>query len=784
MWDAAWRASLLTLLATGAALTCAGCGESSAAPASAHDPPPVSISPGSGPVALVDPLIGTADSDSPDPVPGGSGGSTFPGAAVPFGRVQWSPDTPNASPAGYRYDDSEIIGFAATHLSGAGCAGERDFPFFPSLNRPDPDKGPSDGFLHSDEIASPGFYQVKLASGIQVDLTATARTGLARFTFPGARGGYVTIASGEQNDVLTTRDFDAEVAGPSLVTGHRNTGFFCGSSTSYTLYFAARFERSFDSVGSYKDRELVPGSKQATGSQSGLYVHFPGPAHSVQVKLGLSYVSVDGALASLDAENPDWDFDAVHARAIDAWNDWLGRIAVEGGGADAQKMFYTALYHVLVEPVVLDDVDGSTIGFDDQVRLSSDFVHYATFSGWDIYRSWIQLVAAIGAGEASDMVRSLLDASSECGALPRWSLVNHDTGEMVGDPADPIIAGAYAFGARGFDAKQALSAMLVGADDPSSSCTGYPSRPNLADYLERHYLPVDGTQYVWGPPSTTLEYAIADFSIAKLATAVGDTTTAQRFFDRGRWWQNVFNPAYAANGFQGYMQPRYRDDVAGKPAFQSISIVDKDAFVEGNAAQYTFMVPQDLAGLATALGGDASMIQRLDDLLSQLNAGLTSPHFYIGNEPEFATPWEYPAVGAPYKTAEAVRRIVTQEFSTGPGGLPGNDDLGATSSWLVWAMLGLYPVVPGSSELVIGSPLFDKVTITLESGKVISIEAQGAGIDAPYVQSSSVNGAPTQKSWLDWDAISQGATLSFVLGTEPNTSFGAAPNDRPPPEYP
>ncbi len=764
-----------------AALLLAGCGSS--APPSGHDPAPVSTSPGTkGAVPLVDVFIGTDDSDSPNPVPGGKGGSTYPGAALPFGMVQLSPDTPFASPPGYKHSDKSVIAFSLTHLDGAGCAGERDFPIFPLIAKPTATLDRSDTLDHATEIASPGFYEVTLGSGIKVDLTATQRSGFARFTFPKGTGQYLTIGSGTKSDLLSTLGFEATLAGKRLLTGSHENGLFCASTSSYRVYFAARFDRDIADHGTWDHGTLSSGAKQVSTRDGGFYVGFDDAGRSVvQMKIGLSYTSTDAALANLDAESPDWDFDAVHQKAIDAWNGYLDRVKVEGGSADEQKGFYTALYHVLLQPAVASDVDGSAIGFDDKVKKLS-YTRYQNFSGWDIYRSWVQLVSVLAPKEASDMMQSLVDAAGECGALPRWAIANDEAGVMVGDPSDAILANAYAFGARGFDKKAALSHMLEGATDPAAKCNNYAARPALSDYLSLHYCPADAK--VWGPPSATLEYAVADAAIAQFAGALGDTTNQQKFLDRARYWQNTFDPSASGEGFSGYVMPRLRSDQNGQPAFNEVDVADDSAFVEGNAAQYTFMVPQDPYGLIQALGGDQSFVQRLDALMSKLNAGTKLPNFYMGDEPQFGTPWLYAYAGRADRVQSVVQRIETQAFRPTPGGLPGNDDLGATSSWLVWAMLGMYPAEPGVGGLVVGSPVFPKATITLESGKQIVITADGAAPDAPYVQSLSVDGKATTKSWIDWKQLSGGATLAFKLGKAANSAFGSAQSDRPPSSYP
>ena len=750
------------------------------------DPPPVSTSAGTtGDAPEVDVFVGTTASDVQNGVPNGTGGSTNPAAALPFGMVQWGPDTPNANPAGYEWNDTSISGFSVTHVSGAGCNSMRDFPIFPVSGAWDASADPEDAFSHDAEIASPGFYEVTLASGVRVDLTATKRTGLARFTFPHGAPGTLLVAASRAREGVAVSNAHLALRPDGTIVGQRTSSFFCGTPTGYTLHFAARFDRAFHDGGAYDVDGPMPGATdESTTSGGGLYFDFDTTSDAaVEMKIGLSYVSDDGAIANLDAESPSWDFDAVHGAAISAWNDALGHVEVEGGTDDDRKAFYTALYHVLLQPGVASDVDGSFMGFDDQVHVATDYVRYQTFSGWDIYRSWIQLVSAIAPDEASDIVRSLVEAGGECGAMPKWAIANKEASTMVGDPADPIVAGAWAFGARGFDAQKALALMTHAATDPSAACQGHLVRQGLADELSRHWLALDAPSPPWGSASTTIEYALDDFAIAQFARALGDDATHATFMDRAGWWKNVLDATYDANGFTGYIQPRdasgafHEGDVTKQAPFD---ITGSSGFVEGNATQYTFAVPFDMPGLIAALGGDAAMVARLDPFFTLLNAGLELPNMYIGNEPNFATPWAYDFAGAPWQTQDVVRRILQQTFSVQSSGLPGNDDLGATSAWQAWAMLGMYPAIPALGGVVLGSPTFTKATLTLAGGKQLVVTATGAAADAPYVQSVAVNGAPSTSTWVDWSALAGGGTIDFVLGATPNQAWGSGAADRPP----
>jgi len=753
------------------------------------DPPPVSTSSGDGPAQWVDVFLGTTASSAPDPVPNGAGGSTNPAAALPFGMVQWGPDTPKAVPAGYEWTDTQITGFSVTHLNGAGCNAMRDFPVYPISGAWDPSDDAVDGFSHAQETASPGFYEVTLGSGIKVDITATQRTGLARFTFPHAVPGTLLVGATRAREGVLVSDAELTLGTDGVVRGHRTSSLFCGTPTGYTVYFAARFDRAPTDSGAYDVDGPVAGATDATGTGAGLYFDFDTSSDAaVQMKIGLSYVSDDDALANLDAESPAWDFDAEHTAALAAWNDALGHVDAEGGSDDDRTELYTALYHVLLQPAVASDVNGQFMGFDDQVHTASGYVRYQNYSGWDIYRSWIQLVAAIAPDQASDIVRSLVEAGSECGAMPKWAIANKEAATMIGDPADAIVANAYAFGARNFDAETALALMTATANDPNAACQGHVVRRGLAGELARQYCAIDASDAPIGAVSSTLEYGLDDYSIAQFAAALGDGATHDDFIARAAWWKNVFDPTLTANGFTGYVQPRLQTDVSGQPAFQEGDVTKEDplditgssGFVEGNATQYTLTAaPYDVPDLITALGGDAAFVARLDPFFGEVNAGLDQPYMYVGNEPNFATPWEYDFAGAPARTQAVVRSILQQAFSTQPSGLPGNDDLGATSSWQVWAMLGMYPMLPGVGGVVLGSPTFPKVTLTLAGGAKLVILGDGAAPDAPYVQSLTVNGAPSTSTWIDWPTLAAGATLELALGSAPS-AWGTGPNDRPP----
>lgn len=754
------------------------CGSSGEETARAPEPTPVS-SVATGLAAFVDPFIGTGDAASPDPVGNGLTGGTFPGPSLPFGMVQLSPDTTRLDPPGYHHEDANITAFSFTHLNGAGCPAFRDLQILPFPARPDFEERHELPFSHANEKASPGFYEVKLASGIVVDLTATTRTGLARFVFPEGADAYVKLASNSLGDIATVNldGFQAHIVGNDTITGSRDGSHFCASGSHYRIFYAIRFERPFDKFGTIDAGAATDDTRDVDGINKGTYVRFSTKSSRVvQMKVGLSYVSVEKAVANLDAENPGWDFDAVHRAAEDAWNARLAKVQVEGSDDAGRRQLYTALYHALLQPNVFSDVDGAFMGFDKQVHVDAARPRYANFSGWDVYRSWMSLVAVLAPKEASDIVRSLVGSGTECGALPRWSIANDDSGMMIGDPSPPTIASAWAFGARDFDMTAALALAVKNGTDPSAKCNTSFARPRLAEYLERGFCYGVGSE-LEGSVSITQEYALADYAVARMAQAANDEPRRAEFAKRAGAWRNVLDMTFAGGP---RARPRERADVDGKPAFMPMESAQRAGFTEGNAEQYTFFVPHDPFGLIEALGGDAPFVARMDGLFAELNAGVSRPHFYMGNEPQFSTPWLYTFAGAPHRTQGVVRRILREVFADKPGGLPGNDDLGATSAWQAWAMLGIYPVTPGSGTLVLGTPWFPKTTITLGSGATLTLTTTNGGPDAPYTQSLRIGGQPSTRAFVTWDEIANGQTLDFDLGPTPNTQWGASKTDRPP----
>jgi predicted alpha-1,2-mannosidase len=716
-------------------------------------------------------------------------GNTFPGATVPLGMVQWSPDT--TATGWYKYTDAKIRGFSLTHFSGAGCPAYADVPFMPAVGalKGSPGSNWSDyavAFSHDKERAAPGYYSVALDSGVRVELSATARTGFGVFTFPQTNEARLLINAGGS----ATGDSDSSVliVGDREVTGSATSGRFCDSDTSYRVYFAAQFDRPFNSFDTWEADKLNAGAREGQGKQSGAALTFDATRErTVKVKVGVSFVSVENARLNLRAENDGWDFDAVRRKSSATWNDWLGRVSIEGGTDDERRVFYTALYHSLLHPNVFSDVNGEYIGFDQAVHDARPHTQYANFSDWDTYRTVVQLQALLAPRETSDMMQSLVADAEQSGWLPKWPMANDVTAVMGGDSPAALIATAYAFGARSFDARSALGYMVKGATRPGTGIHGYAERARLAEYLARGYVPV--TSFKWdngmtGATSASLEYVTDDFCVAQLAASLGDKRTHADFMRRAQNWQTIFDPE------TGFIRPRRASGVFlegfDPDALTPHSEVpwDKSAqagFEEGNTWQYTWMIPHNYHGLFAAVGGDAEVTRRLDKFFTKL-VGWGQPYFNIGNEPSFVSSYAYAWAGAPWRTQATVRRIMTEIYKPTPAGLPGNDDLGATSAWYVWGALGLYPAIPGVGGFVVTSPLFPAATIRTGDGRVLRVNAHGASADNLYVQSLTLDGAPYARAWLPVAALrpKRTTTLAFTLSARPNKLWASRSADEPP----
>jgi predicted alpha-1,2-mannosidase len=704
------------------------------------------------PTALVNPFIGTGSNSDY------STGNTFPGADVPHGMLQWSPDTPSRpNGGGYDYADSDITGFSLTHVSGVGCEAAGDVPILPVTDSVGSDS--EESFSHSDETATPGYYAVSLGNGTSAKLTATTHAGIGEFTFPATTTASLEFELDDPDNVYVSSTFNA--VGSDEVTGSVTSSGFCEATNDFTLYFAVEFDQDFDAAGTYSD---------------GGYATFDTESdQTVTARVGISYTSVAEAQDNLSAEVADEAFASVESAAQSAWTTALDKIQVAGGTSAEQTDFYTALYHAEQFPAVTSNADGTYLGWDGDVHTvdSGHSNEYGDYSNWDIYRSQAQLTALIDPQAADDMAQSIVDDYEQTGTLTKWGMGDSETYIMVGDSGVPVLADYYAFGAKSFDTSTALDAMIYDQSNDTDVTPG-------VTYLNGFgYLPTDslyGCCHQYATTSTQLEYDTDDFALSRFASALGDTTAATTFLNRAQDWENIYDSS------EGYLWPRHSngDWLSGyDPTL--ITSTDSNDFAEGDAFTYTGDIPFNLAELASLKGGDSDMISYLNSVLSGYEGlgSILGTQANLGNEPSIELPWEYDWFGEPYTTQSTVRAIEDDLWSDSSGGIPGNDDLGEMSSWYVWSALGLYPEVPGTADLAIGSPLFTEAVVTTGSG-TLTIDAPAAADDAPYVDGLTINGTSSSLAYLPAaDVLSGTTTLDFTLGTS-SSSWATAAADAPP----
>jgi predicted alpha-1,2-mannosidase len=741
--------------------------------------------------AAVDPFIGT-----------GGEGHTFPGAIVPFGMIQLSPDTqikPRKEAygwaAGYRYDDSTIVGFSHTHFSGTGHSDLGDVLLMPiagdvKLERGDvaaPRSGYTSRFTHAKEMAEPGYYAVTLDDyAIRAELTASARVGVHRYAFPKGKPAHVLI------DLRTSLyDYPGKVQWSRVrlrpdgtVTGFRETR---GWAPGRQLYFAMRFSRPVTGHQFHDTEQDVvykgfppPGEKDPTqraqieGRQLvGAFDFAEAEGQSLVVKLAISPVSEDGAIANLDAEMPHWDFDRVRAQARAAWMQALNAVEVDAP-EPMRRSFHTALYHALQGPSLFMDSDGRYRGPDNAVHQARGYTNYSTFSLWDTYRALHPLLTLVQPEQrTSDIVNSLLAARRESpyGVLPVWAFHGQETWCMIGYHAVPVIADAYLKGIRGFDADEALQAMVASAS--------YGPYDGLAQYMQLGYVPIDEEGEA---ASKTLEYAYDDWTIARMAEAMGRRDIAAQFGKRAANWRNAYDPA------TGFMRARKRAGQFREPFDPNASGYGSD-YTEGNAWQYSWYVPQDIAGLAQAHGGEEQLLARLDQVFDAKVDPKVFAHmeditgligwYAHGNEPSHHVAYLYAAAGQPWRTQQRLGAIMSTQYAPRPDGLAGNDDLGQMSAWYVFTALGFYPVTPGSNEYIIGRPFLRRATLNLPNGKRFAVIADRIDAAHRYVGRVTLDGKPLERAFLRHEEILAGGELRFVMQAEPNHAWPGADAARP-----
>ena len=697
------------------------------------------------------------------------GGNTFPGAEVPFGMVQWSPDTlPNRSAGGgYNYGDTSLDGYSLTHISGPGCGAAGDVPILPitgTLPSGDPNNLTTP-FTNTGEIAQAGYYsaQSNQPSTITSQFTATAHSSMGRFTFPPTtQAGFLIKLMDSQNGDSAD---SAQVVGNDEVMGSVQSGNFCGETNNggqpqqYTVYFDVTFNHPFASS------QVITNSGQS--DPAAVLVNFDTTSNPVvKAKVGISYVSTANAKLNWQTENPGWNFHKVKTAAQQEWDALLGKIRVWGGTEAKTQEFYSLLYKDFLQPNITSDVNGQFEGSDFQTHTlaSGQEDQYGVYSGWDTFHSLAELQTILDPSAAGDQAQSLLNYYSENGILQQWGYLQLDNYVMVGDPAQSIIADYYAFGAKNFHTGEALSDML------KQATTVNDVRPGEALEQQYGYLPENGSYGCCNPHGyvpTLLEYDSEDLALSHFAAALGDRKDAAMLEERANNWENVFDPA------GNLLTPRNADG----SFVASITPTTTGPYVEGDAYEYLWNTPNDYSTLFSLLGGKSAVIPALKQYLSQPNGfGMFAQ---LTNEFDFGEQNALDYAGDPAGTQQAVNNIRDTMYPPGPSGLQNNDDLGANSSTFLWEMLGLYPENSGSDNLVFASPGFPHSAIDLPNGRSISIDAPGASPSRYYVDSLRLNGRRYDRLYVPYSALKRGASLDFTLGTRP-TSWGSAPQDAPP----
>ncbi len=715
-------------------------------------------------ISYVNPMVGT-----------NGHGHTFPGAVMPHGMVQLSPDTRTTTwdgCSGYHYSDKSIMGFSHIHYSGVGSGGGADFLFMPTVGKiqltPGDTSNTKSGyraaFLHDNEIASPGYYSVLLEDGIKVELTSTLRVGFHKYTFPATDKGNIILdlvhgINDNIDSLYLEKISDTQIAGFRHVYG--------GLDGNRTIYFCAEFSRPFESYGFYKNENLEKNATEISGKNVKAHFTFNTQTKKeVMVKVALSRVDIDGAKNNLKKELPGWDFEEIRKNAAKAWNNELSRIEVKGGSEEQRRTFYTALYHVHIHPGISMDVDRRYRSTDKKVYSSTDFDNYTTFSLWDTHRALHPLLTIIDQKRTNQYIRTFLERYEHFGNLPIMEFGGNEGFAMIGYHSLPVIADAWTKGIRDYDTEKAFFAMKKLSE-------GF--RDGKAIYKKIGFIPYnEESQSV----SRTLEYSYDDWCVSRLAKEMNETDY-HFYSQKGKFYQNVFCQEV------GFMRPRGSDYQWLTP-FSPIEVVEY--YTEANAYQYSFFVPQDINGLIDFVGGNAAFEKLLDNCFSTENDSLHTNvadvtgligQYAHGNEPSHSMAYLYNFVGKPWKTQERIRQIMDSFYSDKPDGLCGNEDAGQMSAWYVLSAMGFYPVTPGLDYYVLGTPIFDKVTIHLENGKKFSIIAKNAGASNKYIQLATLNNKDYSKSFLKHEDIMNGGELSFEMGNQPLTQWGSNPEDCP-----
>lgn len=720
---------------------------------------------------FVDPYIGS-----------GGHGHVFVGASVPFGQVQVGPQNIHKGwdwCSGYHYSDSIIIGFSHTHLNGTGCADMGDILVMPYTGDVRTKRGEqtditgaaSSFYKHDKETVAPNYYSLEMENGVKAELTATEHAAMHTYTFPKGEEPHILINLKEGNGDRSV-DTEIKLVDPNTIEGYRISE---GWSPRHSVYFVMKTQTPIKELLVFNDDEPA-GSNELKGEGVKGVIVFDGAPEKEQIKVAISSVSSANALANLNAEMPDWDFNKIKNDAAAKWNNELSRIDIKTNDEAKKKIFYTALYHTAVAPTLYSDVNGQFRGHDDKI-YDADWKNYSTLSLWDTYRALNPLFTIIRPEMVPDIVNTMLSIYDQQGRLPIWPLAGAETECMPGYSAVPVIADAYLKGIKGFDPERALNAMKA----TTTYTTPYIRVNSGIPYvLDMEYIPCDK---VGEATSKAMEYAVGDWGVAMMAEKMGKADVAKEYAKRGRYYAHYFDTV------DRFVKPK---DSKGQwlSPYDPFSSVHggQGYFTEGTGWQYTFFVPQHPEGMIELLGGDDLFISKLDSLFivegdmgeeaSADISGLIGQYAH-GNEPSHHVVYLYPYAGQQWKTAEKVRFIQDNFYTANHDGVIGNEDCGQMSAWHILSALGFYQVNPSNGVFVFGSPSFDEATIKLPEGKTFTVIAEDNTKDNMYIQSVELNGQPYDKSFITYDDIMKGGTLKFYMGAQPNKEFGASESSRP-----
>ena len=715
----------------------------------------------------VDPFIGS-----------GFHGHVFVGASVPFGMVQLGPNNIDKGwdwCSGYHYSDSICIGFSHTHLNGTGCGDMGDVMVMPMTevnvkrgNQDDISSGYASYYRHETEEAHPDYYSVMLDRyDIKAELTATARVGLHRYTFPQGKQAHILVNLKDGVGSIVTNSYIRQID-EYTIEGYRYTR---GWSPMRKVYFVLQADKPIADLSLYDDTVQVAAKSQLKARAVKGVLSF-GEQQQVMVKVALSPVSCENAMANLKAEMSGFDFEHVRKACAAQWNERLNRITIETDDEAAKRVFYTSNYHTMVAPTLFCDVNGQYRGINDMIYTAPEgFTNYTTLSLWDTYRTLNPLFTLVNDEMVPDIVNTMISIYHQNDKLPVWALQSGETNCMPGYSAVPIIADAYLKGFEGFDAEEAFAAM--------KATTVYPQQNAVPYVVERGYIPCDK---VHEATSIAMEYAVDDWGVAAMAKKMGKQEDADLYARRAMYYKQYFDSEIK------FIRPKMDDGSWRTPYDPANSIHMVGDFTEGNGWQYTFFAPHDVYGLIELFGGDEEFITKLDaffvnndsmgETASADITGLIGQYAH-GNEPSHHIAYMYAYAGQQWKVAEKVRFIMDEFYTDKPDGVIGNEDCGQMSAWYVMSSMGFYQENPSDGVFVFGSPRFDKITVKVRGNNTLIIEAENNSKENIYIQEVYFNGKPYEKSYITYDELIAGGTLKFVMGPKPNKNFGAAKENRP-----